>query len=82
MRLEGVHVAFAGADADGLLEGADEDFAVADLTRAGRGGDRLDRALDELARHRDFDLQLRAESSRRIRRRDRFPCGLFAGRSL
>src|SRR3954454_8649515 len=64
MRLKGIHIAFAGADADGLLEGADEDFAVADLARAGGSGDRFDRAVDEIARHREFDLQLWQEAHR------------------
>src|SRR5437870_268252 len=62
MPLEGVYVAFAGADADGLLERADEDFSVADLAGAGRGGDRFDRAVDEVARHRHLNLQLRQEA--------------------
>src|SRR5438309_6157803 len=62
MRLEGVHIAFARADADGLLEGTDEDFAIADLAGAGRGGDRFDRAVDQLASDRHFNLQLRQEA--------------------
>src|SRR5947209_15013542 len=59
MRLKGVHVAFAGADADGLLEGTDENFAVADLARAGSRRDRFDRAVDEVGCDRDLDFQLR-----------------------
>src|SRR6478735_1786974 len=62
MRLKGVDIAFAGADADGLLEGTDEDFAVADLAGAGSRRNRLDRAVDEIACDRHFDFQLRQEA--------------------
>src|SRR3712207_6567342 len=41
---EGVHVRFAGADADGALERGDEDFSVADLARARRRRDAVDDA--------------------------------------
>src|SRR5437588_218809 len=49
---ERVGVGLAGADADGVLDGDDEDLAGADLTGAGRRGDRVDHLVDLPAGHR------------------------------
>src|SRR5579885_3650347 len=56
-----IRAAFAGADADRLLDGHDEDLAVADP--AGMGGllDRLDGALDHRVFHDHLDLHLGQE---------------------
>src|SRR5260221_4330702 len=59
--LDGVAAALAGADADRLVDRADEDLAVADA--AGMRGvlDRLDGALDQRVLHDDLDLHLGQE---------------------
>src|SRR3954462_678171 len=54
-------VGFAGADADGVVDVVDEDFAVADLAGLGRRGDGVDDLVGLLARNSDFDLDLRQE---------------------
>src|SRR3990170_570452 len=61
MLLYRLHSLLAGADANDLLHGVDEDLAVADLAGAGGGDDRLDAALHLLVRHHDLDLHLRQE---------------------
>ena len=53
--------AFAGADADGLLDGEDEDLAVADAAGARGGLDRLDDALDQIVLDHHLDLHLGQE---------------------
>src|SRR5579883_367453 len=61
MRSDRVFALLAGADADGLVDRADEDLAVADA--AGMGGvlDRLDRALHQRVLHHHLDLHLGQE---------------------
>src|SRR5487761_1989454 len=56
--LDGVLAAFAGADANDLLDGGDEDLPVTDPPGAGGRHDRLHRAFDQavLADHLDFHL--------------------------
>src|SRR6478752_6659114 len=54
-------VGFAGADADGVVDVVDEDFAVADLAGLGRGGDGVDDLVGLLAGNGDFDLHFRQE---------------------
>src|SRR5665213_3647372 len=61
VRLNRVGAALAGADADRLLDGRDEDFAVADAPGMRRLLDRLDRALNHRIFHDDFDLHLGQE---------------------
>src|SRR5438105_3316311 len=59
-----VAAAFAGADADAVVERQDEDFAVADLASvAGAGSvhDGLDGRFDECFVDGNFELQLREE---------------------
>src|SRR3954470_4128459 len=51
-------VGFAGADADGVVDVVNEDFAVADLAGLGRSSDGLDDLVGLLARNSDFDLDL------------------------
>ena len=61
--------AFAGADADAIVERQDEDFAVADLARrAGAAAldDRVDRRLDEVLVHRDHELHLAQQIDREL----------------
>src|SRR5258708_15092827 len=62
MTLESVRARLAGADAQRLLDGGDEDLAVADL--AGMGGllDGLDGALDLGVIDHDLDLHLGQEA--------------------
>src|SRR5258708_25541852 len=62
MTLESVRARLAGADAQRLLDGGDEDLAVADL--AGMGGllDGLDGALDLGVVDHDLDLHLGQEA--------------------
>src|SRR5262245_29067514 len=50
--------AFAGADADDLLDRRDEDLAVADLARARCLDDCLDGALDQIVGDDELDLHL------------------------
>src|SRR4029450_12077774 len=54
-------VGFAGADAYGVVDVVDEDFAVADLTGLGGGRNGGDYLVSLLARNSDFDLDLRQE---------------------
>src|SRR5260221_2161629 len=56
-----VGAALAGADADRLVDRADEDLAVADAPGMGGVLDRLDRALDQRVLHDDLDLHLGQE---------------------
>src|SRR5687768_14836574 len=58
---DGVQSALAGADADGLFDGRDEDFSVADAAGLGGVADRLDGAVHQLVRQHDLDLHLRQE---------------------
>src|SRR4051812_8409657 len=52
---------FAGADGGAVLEGRNEDFAVADLTRLCRLHDRLNRHCGFRFVNDNFDLDLRYE---------------------
>lgn len=59
MRLNGVAAAFAGTDADAIIHGQDEDFAIAELAlfaTASASEDGVNRGLHEL--FVDADLQL------------------------
>src|SRR6056297_368747 len=58
---ERVRTGLAGADADGVLDRADEYLAVADLVGAGCVHDRLDRAFDLIVVDDDVDLDLGQE---------------------
>ena len=72
-------VSVAGADAHGLHHVEHEDLAVTDASGGGRLGScrRRGRPCRWTRRSRSSPS---ARSSRRIRRRDRFRCGPFAGR--
>src|SRR3546814_3097375 len=59
--LDGGRAALAGADADGFLDRADEDLAVADASGVGRLLDGLHRALDQLVLQDDLDFHLGQE---------------------
>src|SRR4029079_15480060 len=59
--LERVLCAFAGPDADGFLDGRDEDFSVADASGAGDRRDRFDDVADDVVLDDDFDADLRDE---------------------
>ena len=78
---ERVGVDFAGTDAHGVIEGEDEDLAVADLAGLGGAADRLDHRVDLLGRRRRPRSSASAGSSRHIRCRGRFRCGPSGGRS-
>src|ERR1051326_1327226 len=54
-------VGFAGADADGVVDVVDEDFAVADLTGLGGGRNGIDDLVGLIGWNSDFDLDLRQE---------------------
>src|SRR6266567_4375349 len=54
-------VGFAGADAYGVVDVVDEDFAVADLAGFGGGRNGIDDLVGLFARNSDFDLDLRQE---------------------
>src|SRR6267143_3640145 len=56
-----VGAALAGADADRLVDRADEDLAVADPSGMGGVLDRLVRALDQRVLHDGLDLHLGQE---------------------
>src|SRR5579875_3385531 len=60
-RGHGAVVGLARADANGLLESDDEDFAVAHLTRPRPVTDGLDGRLDEGVRHGDLEADLLRE---------------------
>src|SRR5262245_46218795 len=65
LRSDGDAAAFAGADADRVLERQDEDLAVADaagLPGPGRMDDRLDGRLDKRVVDGDLELQLRQQA--------------------
>src|SRR5262249_29858417 len=60
-RPDGFAAAFAGTNADAVLQRQHEDLAVADLSRLGGAGgmhDRLDGGLDEGVVDGDFELEL------------------------
>src|SRR3546814_4053943 len=59
--LDGGRAALAGADADGFLDRADEDLAVADASGVGRLLNGLHRALDQLVLQDDLDFYLEQE---------------------
>src|SRR5258707_10504911 len=65
--LKRVDAGLASADADRLLDGRDEDLAVADLAGARRPADRLDRTLDHGIVDHDLDLDLGQEAHRVLR---------------
>lgn len=52
---------FAGTDADGGLDGQDENLAVADAPRLGCVLDRFHRSIDAVVRDHELDLDLRQE---------------------
>ena len=80
-RSERVVALFAGADADRLLDGHDEDLAVADLAGLGGVDDRLDGARRPARRPAPPRSSPSAGSRRRIRRRGRVRCDPSAVRS-
>src|SRR5678815_6197061 len=59
--LERVFGAFAGPDADGFLDGRDEDFSVADAPGAGDRRNRFDDVADDIVFDGDFDADFRDE---------------------
>src|SRR5665213_114200 len=61
LRSDRVGAALTRADADRLVDRADEDLAVADAAGMGRVLDRLDGAFDQGVLHDDLDLHLRQE---------------------
>src|SRR5216684_3535040 len=58
---ECVAVGFAGTDAQRMVEGRDENLAVADLAGPRSGGNGLDGAIHLLCRDSDFDAKLGQE---------------------
>src|SRR3546814_9147571 len=58
---ERVFAGVAGADAYGLVKVVDENLAVADLAGMSRLADRIDRGIELVVGHRDFDLHFRQE---------------------
>jgi len=72
-------ICLARADANRVVEIDDEDLAVADLSGFCRSRDGFDGFVDLIRGDSDFDFESWAGSSPRIRRRDRFPYGPFAG---
>src|SRR4051794_14225611 len=73
---------FTGANADRLVDAVDEDLAVADLSRAGRLGDRLDRAIDEGVVDDDLDLHLGQEAHGVLRTAIDLGLALLAAKAL
>src|SRR5581483_3163912 len=59
--LQRVSAGLAGADADRLVQGVDENLAVADLAGVGGLADRLHCRIDALVDDGDLDLDLRQE---------------------
>ena len=59
--LDRVFAALAGADADGFVDGRDEDLAVADAARARDGHDGFDDVADDVVLDDDLDADLRDE---------------------
>src|SRR3546814_10317106 len=59
--LDGSRAALAGADADGFLDRADEDLAVADASGVARLLNGLHGALDQLVLQDDLDFHLGQE---------------------
>src|SRR6187402_2194039 len=57
--LESVRAGLTGANANDLFNRGDENLAVADLARACRALDRFDRLVDDIVRHRCFNLHFR-----------------------
>src|ERR1700691_2598151 len=53
--------AVAVADADGFIDGGDEDLAVANLSRPGGGAERSDNLLGARVRHEHFELHFRKQ---------------------
>ena len=56
--LNGVAVLFAGADTQRAFDGDDEDFAIANASGLGSGGNRFDHAGGERIVHDDLQLHL------------------------
>jgi len=56
--LECVFTGLAGADADRLFHGGDEDFAVADFVGFGCGNDRFNSAINLIVGQDDLDFDL------------------------
>src|ERR1044072_8358253 len=59
--LERVFCAFASPDADGFLDGRDEDFSVADAPGAGDRRNRFDDVADDVAFDDHFDAAFVAD---------------------
>src|SRR6056297_701975 len=79
---ERVRTGLAGADADGVLDGADENLAVADLVGAGGVHDGLDRALDLVVIDDHVDLDLGQEVDDVFRPAIQFSVPLLAAEAL
>src|SRR5262245_61128392 len=63
----GAVVGFARADADGVFDRRDEDFAIPDLARAGGAYDGLDGLVHGAFRHHHLDFDLGQETNRVFR---------------
>ena len=63
-QLQRVFAGLAGANANGLLDVADEHLAIADLAGASRRLDGVDDGLGAIIGDRDIDLDLRDEIDR------------------
>src|SRR5262245_11636889 len=63
-RSDGAVVGFAGADAHGVLDWRDEDFAIADLAGAGGAHDGLNGLVHGAFRHHHLDLDFGQETHR------------------
>src|SRR5918911_1202947 len=59
--------ALAGADADRLVDRADEDAAVADFAGVSRGDDRVHDLVDDVVGHDGLDLELGQQGDVRAR---------------
>src|SRR5688572_26255607 len=61
---DGLFALFLGANADGFVDGRDEDFAIADLPGLGRADDRTNGSVDAVIGDHHFDFDLRQEIDR------------------
>ena len=59
--LQCVRTGFTGANANGLFDGADKNFAVANFFRLGSVDDGFDRAVNLVVVQYDFDFHLGQE---------------------
>src|SRR5580692_6630049 len=60
-QLERVAVGLAGPDPQRMIDGCHKDLAVADLSRAGAGGNHIDCLVGDIGSYRDLDPQLGQE---------------------